>query len=338
MLNKKSMLNRILVGAAILVVWVGMVLLNIFLTNSITDESISLITGRAINSLIIYALIIVAVYEMRRALGLERIPRSFNWLLWLYGVCVGPIFTLFGFLGVTVFALVVFVCALVTAAIVNRVDSLVHFAFILIYPGLLFTGLLYINQAPALNIDVTNSVVNQYLQNDIWAWMGQYLNTSRANYLTPMSGIGLALVFTVSTLTDTCAYFVGSLFGKHKLCPKVSPKKTIEGAVGGIVGGVIGALLVYLLFDLFGVFGPQFGLTFEGLGLSTAQIVVVYVVIGVIGPIVTQVGDLLASMVKRYCGIKDYSRILGEHGGIMDRFDGIMLNAALVAIVFMFIL
>lgn len=52
----------------------------------------------------------------------------------------------------------------------------------------------------------------------------------------------------------------------------------------------------------------------------------------------TQIGDLLASMVKRYCGIKDYSRILGEHGGIMDRFDGIMLNAVFVSFVFMFII
>lgn len=338
MLNKKSMLNRILVGVAILVVWVGMVLINIYLTNSVTDDSISFVTGRAINSLIIYALIILAVYEMRRAFGLERIPRSFSWLLWLYGVCIGPIFSLFGFVGALIFTLFAFVCAFVTAIFVNKVDSIFYIAFILIYPGLVFLGMLYINQAPVQNIDVTNGAINQYLQNDVWAWMGQYINTSRVNYLTPMNGIGLAFVFTVSTLTDTCAYFIGSIFGKHQLCPKISPKKTIEGAVGGIAGGAIGALIVYLFFDLFGIFGAQFGLTFEGLGLSTAQIVAVYVVIGVLGPIVTQVGDLLASMVKRYCGIKDYSRILGEHGGIMDRFDGIMLNAALVAIVFMFVL
>ena len=86
------------------------------------------------------------------------------------------------------------------------------------------------------------------------------------------------------------------------------------------------------------MFGAHFGLTYEGLGLSTFSVVATYVVIGLFGSAMTQIGDLLASMVKRYCGIKDYSRILGEHGGIMDRFDGIMLNAVFVSFVFMFII
>ena len=100
---------------------------------------------------------------------------------------------------------------------------------------------------------------------------------------------------------------------------------------------MIGSALVYFLFDFFKIFAPQFGLTFAGYNLPVAQIVATYVIIGVLGSVTTQIGDLLASHIKRYCGIKDYSRILGEHGGIMDRFDGIMLNAVMVSFVFMFI-
>ena len=147
-------------------------------------------------------------------------------------------------------------------------------------------------------------------------------------------------MFAVSSFTDVFAYFVGSIFGKHKLCPDISPKKTVEGAIGGIVGGILGSALVYFVFDFWHFFGygAQFGLTFEGLGLSTFNTALTYSLIGLFGSVATQIGDLLASMIKRYCGVKDYSRILGEHGGIMDRFDGIMFNSVLVSFVFMFIL
>lgn len=332
MLNKKKLLNRILIGAAILVVILGMILLNVFLPYYSNDDSANVISGREINSLIIFVLIALAVYEMRCAFGLARIPRAFSWLLWLYGVCLGPVFCLTGIQGAVVFALVVFVCALITAIFKNRVDSLMYFAFILIYPGMLLTCFLYIIQAPGTPVDL----LHKYFQIDFSSWSGQ-LN-GYGNNVVPINAIGLAFVFAVSSLTDSCAYFVGSLFGKRPLCPKISPKKTVEGAIGGVVGGVVGALIVFLLFDVFSVFGAQYGLTCKALGLSNAQIAIIYVVIGLLGSVATQIGDLLASMVKRYCGIKDYSRILGEQGGIMDRFDGMMLNAALVAIIFMFIL
>lgn len=337
MLNKKSMLNRILIGAAVLVVWVGMILLNIYLPFYANDDRPSYISGRAINSLIICVLIVLAVFEMRRAFGTERIPCAFNWILWVYGLALGPAFMFFGLAGTAVCTLIVFVCAVITAIAKNRADSLVFVAFTIVYPGLLFTALLYINQIPGTSADLMNNLLTKYFHNGDVSWIGLEISSYR-DYTLPLNAIGLALVFTVSTFTDTCAYFVGSMFGKHPLCKQISPKKTVEGAIGGIVGGALGALVVFLLFDLFAIFGPQFGLTYEGLGLSTTQIVITYVVIGLLGPVATQVGDLLASMVKRYCGIKDYSRILGEHGGIMDRCDGMLLNATLVAVVFMFIL
>ncbi|MCH5160289.1 MAG: phosphatidate cytidylyltransferase [Clostridiales bacterium] len=334
-MNKKALLNRVLVGIAIFVVIIGMILLNIYFPNYINDEPIIFISGRAITSVIFYALILLSVIEMRRALGKDKIPDSFSWLLWMYGIGAGPAYSLFGYTGIIFFSLIVFICAVVTALFINRADSLMYIGFMLIYPGLLMASLLFLNRAAATNIDVNNVELRKFLESDIWI----FLSKSRQSYLLPLNAIALAFVFAVSTFTDMFAYFVGSKFGKHKLSPEISPNKSVEGAIGGIIGGVLGSLVVYFFFDFpyFLPFGEQFGLTFSGLGLPSWQIVFTYVLIGVLGSIATQIGDLLASLVKRYCGIKDYSRVLGEHGGIMDRFDGIMLNSVLVSFIFMFI-
>lgn len=94
----------------------------------------------------------------------------------------------------------------------------------------------------------------------------------------------------------------------------------------------MGAGIVYLLFETsFALFSP-------GLPLSGGLKIVVYVIIGIFGSASTQIGDLVASLVKRQCGIKDYSNLLGAHGGIMDRFDGMMFNAAFIAIIYAFLL
>ena len=333
MINKKSLLNRVLVGIAIFVVIIGMILLNIYFPNYINQTYI-FVSGRAITSVIFYALILLSVIEMRRALGKEKVPDNFSWLLWMYGFGAGPSYTLFGYMGILFFSLIVFICAVVTALFSNRADSLMYIGFMLIYPGLLMASMLYLNRAAATNVDLNNSALRDVLERDIWAVFG---NKRLSNYLLPLNAISLALVFAVSTFTDIFAYFAGNWFGKHKLSPEISPNKTVEGAIGGIIGGALGSALVYFLFDFFHVFGAQFGLTFVGLNLPVHQIVITYVLIGILGSVATQIGDLLASLVKRYCGIKDYSRVLGEHGGIMDRFDGMMLNSVLVSFVFMFI-
>lgn len=334
-LNKKSLLNRVWIGLVIFIVMIGMILLNIFFPNYINQPD-TFISGRAINSVLIYALILLSVIEMRRALGKERIPDSFSWLLWLYGFGVGPSYSLFGYTGIIFFSLMLFICAVVTALIRNRVDTLMYIAYMLIYPGLLMASLLYLNRAAASHVYTESSAMYQYLENDIW----YYLSNQRTTYLLPLNAIALALVFAVSTFTDVFAYFVGSLFGKHHLCKNISPNKTVEGAIGGVIGGILGSTIVFLIFDLSHLFGygAHYGLMFEGLGLANWQVALVYIIVGLLGSVATQLGDLLASLVKRFCAIKDYSRVLGEHGGIMDRFDGIMLNAVLVSFVFMFIL
>ena len=116
-------------------------------------------------------------------------------------------------------------------------------------------------------------------------------------------------IFIVAFLTDTFAYFTGYLFGKHKLIPKVSPKKTIEGSIGGVVGSTVGCI----------VFGYLFNLD------MTAMII-----IGSIGSVIAQFGDLFASSIKRYVGIKDYGKLIPGHGGVLDRFDSVISVAPFV--------
>lgn len=325
MIEKKSFWNRVFVGIGIFAVMVGMVLADIYVPN------VKFISGRAINSFIISALILLSVIEMRRAFGKERIPDCFSWLLWLYGFGLGPSYSLFGFIGIIFFTLLVFICAVVTSLYANRADSLVYVACMLVYPGLFMASLLYINRCASTQ--TISAEMQPYVEKDIWQYLGY-----RESFLLPLNAIALALVFAVSSFTDMFAYFVGSLLGKHKLCPQISPNKTIEGAVGGVLGGCLGSFVVFVLFDWLHVFGEQFGLAFSGLGLSAASVAVIYAVIGFFGSIMTQIGDLLASHIKRFCGIKDYSHVLGAHGGIMDRFDGIMLNSLFVAFVFMFVI
>lgn len=334
MVSKKVLINRIWVGALIFIAMIGMILLNVFFPNySGSPNATTFISGRAINSVLISALILLSVIEMRRALGKERVPDCFSWLVWAYGFGLGPSYSLFGYTGIIFFSMLVFIGAVVTSLIHNRVDSLIYIAFMLVYPGLFMATLLYLNRSAATSSTISTEMA-PFLENDIWSFLTP---NHRVNNLLPLNAIGLAFVFAVSSFTDVFAFFVGVLFGKHKLCPEISPKKTIEGSIGGIFGGLIGSALVFFLFDFFHIFGRQFGLCFDGLGLTAAHIAITYVLIGLGGSLVTQVGDLIASQVKRYCGIKDYSRLLGEHGGIMDRFDGIMLNAVFVSFMFMFI-
>lgn len=124
---------------------------------------------------------------------------------------------------------------------------------------------------------------------------------------------GIALItmtFGIAFATDGLAYLVGSKWGRHKLCPTISPKKTVEGAVGGLVGGVVMAQLVRLFF-VHVLHTPMPG-------------VPAALLLGLLGSYAGQIGDLTASLLKRYTGIKDYGSIFPGHGGVMDRFDSVI--------------
>lgn len=122
------------------------------------------------------------------------------------------------------------------------------------------------------------------------------------------------LIFISSWLCDTCAYYCGRFFGKNKLCPKVSPKKTVEGSIGGLIGSMVGC-------GVFGVFAKKYGVDID---------IYHYLAIGLLCGIFGQFGDLAASSIKRYVGVKDYSNLIPGHGGILDRFDSILFSSVVV--------
>lgn len=133
-------------------------------------------------------------------------------------------------------------------------------------------------------------------------------------YLTRMMEEGFYLVwliFLCSWGCDTCAYCVGVLFGKHKMAPVLSPKKSIEGAIGGVVGAA-------LLGALFAAF--------------TEASVVLYAILCAVGAIASQIGDLAASAIKRQHNMKDYGKLIPGHGGILDRFDSVIVTAPMIYI------
>jgi phosphatidate cytidylyltransferase len=124
--------------------------------------------------------------------------------------------------------------------------------------------------------------------------------------------VALWIIVTI-WLTDSAAYFVGKYYGRHKLAPKISPKKTWEGSIGGLVAGILTTIAFIHWLDY------SFGYA---------------LFLGVLISVVGQIGDLVESFVKRRCGVKDSGNLLPGHGGILDRFDSLLL----VSIVFVFVL
>lgn len=146
--------------------------------------------------------------------------------------------------------------------------------------------------------------------------------------------LGIMLALFIPVFTDTFAYFTGMAIGGKKLCPEISPKKTIAGAVGGLIGGMVASVAVFLLFDFYGVFDSMKNVHVFALTSSIGASVAVYLVIGLIGGIVCEVGDLAASWIKRKAGIKDFGKIFPGHGGIMDRLDSILFILPVIYITF----
>ena len=124
------------------------------------------------------------------------------------------------------------------------------------------------------------------------------------------------LVFLCSWGCDTCAYCVGVTMGKHKMAPVLSPKKSIEGGIGGVLGA---ALL-----------GAVYAIAINHFVPGTDVNVVLYAAICGIGGIISQVGDLAASAIKRNHDIKDYGKLIPGHGGILDRFDSVIITAPII--------
>lgn len=134
------------------------------------------------------------------------------------------------------------------------------------------------------------------------------------NIILLRSPFGLAsviLALSAAWIADTGAYFAGSFLGKHKLCPEISPKKTVEGFFGGIIMDVIVMILFAWIYSL----------------ITKANVHYLWLIfIAVVCAVISVLGDLSASIIKRQQGIKDFGKIMPGHGGIMDRFDSVLFT------------
>ncbi len=127
----------------------------------------------------------------------------------------------------------------------------------------------------------------------------------------------ILIPFIMAFMSDTGAYFAGLTFGKHKLAPTISPKKTVEGVVGGVLGAILGVIIYGLVLNVFFDFTVNF---------------LFAVLYGALGAVAGVFGDLCFSVIKRQTGIKDYGNLIPGHGGILDRFDSMMVVGPLAEI------
>lgn len=134
-----------------------------------------------------------------------------------------------------------------------------------------------------------------------------------------VSTLALGLTFFIASVNDVFALLIGVRFGKHKLSPEISPKKSVEGSIAGLVASTLFAVALPALFNLCAEIWPQINPTGAVLPPLWA-----FAILGLVAGALSQVGDLVASLVKRHCGIKDFGAIFPGHGGMMDRMDGIL--------------
>ena len=167
--------------------------------------------------------------------------------------------------------------------------------------SLMFSGTIFLYLAGTALIEITDSSFTS-----LWKW-----SFPSGGWL---SNIGYVMVLTSVFMSDTIAYFTGSLFGKHHFST-ISPKKTVEGSLGGLVASVVTMTVGFAFFGKVGL-PIYFG-----------------VILGLMIGIAAQVGDLLVSSMKRYFNVKDSSQLIPGHGGILDRFDSVFFAVPVVQIV-----
>jgi len=180
--------------------------------------------------------------------------------------------------------------------------------FTFIYVVLLFTCLLVMKSKLSFN-DIALVFFISYA----FVFMIKHLVMVRL--MSDIGAIAIWAVFIGACLSDTFAYFCGTLFGKHKLAPSISPKKTVEGSVGAILG----TILSFLVYGLVIVLATDLKVNF-----------ILIMLLGFVCSVFAQFGDLSASVIKRECQIKDFGSLFPGHGGLMDRLDSILFVAPVV--------
>lgn len=166
--------------------------------------------------------------------------------------------------------------------------------------------------------------------------------------LYPVAPLGVAMTMTslygmipllvaaaAAMLSDAIAYYAGSAIGGKKIFPKISPNKTYAGSIIGLIGGAGGAMIVYALFE---VAPLPVNAVIRFSTLLPETYILFYCLVGTAIAVVSEIGDLFASRIKRELGIKDFSHALGSHGGLLDRLDSIIYAVLFMAVVMEFLI
>ena len=252
-----------------------------------------------LTDILFFAFMLFGAFEM----WLVGKKSGFNGMLLplvVFATAVYPLFYFFGGIGTLFAAMISLLCA-ATVFLFKRerytINDLLYTVLILFYPMILTTSFFVINHG-----------------------IGSLL--------------GILFVLFVTLLSDAFALFAGMLFGKKKLIEDVSPKKTVAGAVGAYVGGLIGATIILLLFDVFAVFKNLGNVGIIRLFEHYYISIPVYFVLAILCTTLAIIGDLVASLIKRRMGVKDFGKIFPGHGGVMDRMDSLLFVAPIVALFF----
>ncbi len=290
------MLKRIITGAGIFAVLIGMFASRIFWTTEITTlEGGDLTAGVVLFDAVLALMAIVGTFEVVRAMDVKMLFIE-KIIALIFPIIVFPIAT---FCGATYAFIVIAIYDMLTVA-------LSVFAF---------------KDATLESVGLTML--------SVFYPTGLILPLVAVNLMSFEASL---LVFAVSPLCDTMAYFVGSALRGKKLCPEISPNKTISGAIGGIAGGAIGGVAVYFFSNWLYSAGVLAGTAFT-VGALWAD-VIIFIVAGALFAALTELGDLAESVIKRKLGIKDMGKLFPGHGGMMDRIDGLSFVSPVAALIF----
>ncbi len=269
--------------------------------------------GTYIFDIFVLIIAMIAAVEMCNIMGYLNKPVNkifsfiypiFNFIVLIIALKFSQIYWIFITELISIFAY--FVVVLLTEGLINnnsfkdKVKTSFNTIITCLYPSLLFCCMLIINHSDS------------------------YFN------ITNISVVFILLLIAITFLTDSFAFLIGSLLKGPKLAPKISPGKTISGAIGGVLGGIAGAMLVYLLVynvDMFSSLLTTYNISWWG-----------FLLIGLFGSIVDQLGDLFESFIKRKAQIKDSGNILPGHGGMLDRIDAMTFTAFYLLIVVIILL
>ena len=209
------------------------------------------------------------------------------------------------------------VCWTSYAALVISVPLMMYYSSVVIIPTLTIISFCILLQIMRRDNPTLTDVMVSILPMLTLVLPGMCLFGILDTPLRRMQAMLLTMVFAIAVGGDTFALFAGTWIGGKKLCPRISPHKTVAGAVGGLIGSILMAFLVGYIFALV--------LPTQAFPPMWANLVV-----GFVGGVAAQMGDLFASMVKRHCGIKDFGSLFPGHGGMLDRMDSILFAAIIV--------